>query len=82
MAELRLFHQFVTPQVSFLFRSQVTGMVYLAYGAIFAKATEGFSKTDLREHRHDGDRNAVWRFIVAVKHFCYWFPELSLRLRL
>ena len=44
----------------------VSGMVYPAYGLIFAKGIDGFAKVDPRERRHDGDRNALWLFIVAI----------------
>jgi ATP-binding cassette, subfamily B (MDR/TAP), member 1 len=37
----------------------LTGMVYPAFGIVFAKGIEGFSKSG-RERQHDGDRNALW----------------------
>ena len=41
-------------------------MVYPAFGVVFAKGVEGFAKIDPRERRHDGDRNALWLFILAI----------------
>ena len=41
-------------------------MVYPAFGVVFAKGIEGFSKVNPAERRHDGDRNALWLFIIAI----------------
>lgn len=38
----------------------VTGMVYPAFGIVFAKGIDGFSQIDPHVRRHDGDRNALW----------------------
>lgn len=38
----------------------VTGMVYPAFGVVYAKGIEGFSYTDPKERRFAGDRNALW----------------------
>ena len=41
-------------------------MLYPAYAFIFSKGIEGFAKIDPRERRHDGDRNALWLFVIAI----------------
>jgi ATP-binding cassette subfamily B (MDR/TAP) protein 1 len=38
----------------------VTGMVYPAFGIIFAKGITGYQR------RLDGDRNALWLFVIAI----------------
>ncbi|KAK0457582.1 P-loop containing nucleoside triphosphate hydrolase protein [Desarmillaria tabescens] len=43
----------------------MTGMAYLAFGIVYAKAIHGFSFTG-SELRHSGDRNALWFFIIAI----------------
>jgi ATP-binding cassette subfamily B (MDR/TAP) protein 1 len=37
-----------------------TGMVYPAFGVLFAKAIVGFSQTNNSERRNEGDRDALW----------------------
>ena len=44
----------------------MTGAVYPAFGVVFAKGIEGFSKVNPAERRYDGDRNALWLFIIAI----------------
>ncbi|CAA7269322.1 unnamed protein product [Cyclocybe aegerita] len=44
----------------------VSGMVYPAFGVVFAKGIEGFSALEASERRHQGDRNALWLFIIAI----------------
>jgi len=44
----------------------VTGAVYPVVGVVFAKGIEGFSKPTSAERRHDGDRIALWLFIIAI----------------
>jgi len=44
----------------------VTGMVYPAFGVLFSRGISAFSKIDPHERRHEGDRNALWLFIVAI----------------
>ncbi|KXN88295.1 Leptomycin B resistance protein pmd1 [Leucoagaricus sp. SymC.cos] len=46
--------------------ASVTGMVYPAFGIVFAKGIEGFSQLDPHERRFQGDRNALWFFIIAI----------------
>ena len=41
-------------------------MVYPAFGVVFSKGISGFSKIDPRERRHEGDRNALWLFIISI----------------
>lgn len=39
---------------------------------MFAKGIEGFSEIDPKVRRHEGDRNALWFFIIAIAStFCY-----------
>lgn len=38
----------------------VTGMVYPAFGVVFAKGINGFSLPTAAERRFQGDRNALW----------------------
>jgi len=43
-----------------------TGMVYPAFGVIYALSLDGFSLQDPHARRHAGDRNALWFFLIAV----------------
>ncbi|KAG9014674.1 GTPase-activating protein [Tulasnella sp. 427] len=43
-----------------------TGLVYPAFGIVFGKAMNGFSLQDRHGLRHEGDRNALWMFIIAI----------------
>ena len=45
-------------------------MVYPAYGIVFAKGLNGFSDLDPHKRRHDGDRVALWLFIIAILSAC------------
>ncbi|KAG8914035.1 GTPase-activating protein [Tulasnella sp. 408] len=42
------------------------GLIYPAFGIVYAKAMDGFSLQDRHALRHEGDRNALWMFIVAL----------------
>jgi ATP-binding cassette subfamily B (MDR/TAP) protein 1 len=44
----------------------MTGMVYPAFGVVYAKGIQGFSEVHAAERRHMGDRNALWMFIIAI----------------
>lgn len=44
----------------------VSGMVYPAFGIVFSKGIGAFSSLDPHQRRHDGDRVALWFFIIAV----------------
>lgn len=46
--------------------ASATGMVYPAFGVVYAKGIQGFSALDNHTRRHDGDRNALYMFIIAV----------------
>ncbi|KAJ3513963.1 hypothetical protein NLJ89_g2654 [Agrocybe chaxingu] len=46
--------------------SCVSGMVYPAFGIVFAKGIEGFSALEASERRRQGDRNALWLFVIAI----------------
>jgi len=48
----------------------VSGMVFPAYGVVFAKGINGFSDLDPRQRRHDGDRAALWLFLIAIISTC------------
>ncbi|TCD62992.1 GTPase-activating protein [Steccherinum ochraceum] len=48
----------------------LSGMVYPAFGVVFAKGINAFSELDAGERRHDGDRNALWFFIIALGSTC------------
>ena len=41
-------------------------MVYPAFGIVYAKAINDFQSTDHRQLRFNGDRNALWFFIIAL----------------
>ena len=42
------------------------GATYPSYGVVFSKAINTFSETDPHQRRHDGDRNALYFFIIAI----------------
>ncbi|KIL62960.1 hypothetical protein M378DRAFT_80370 [Amanita muscaria Koide BX008] len=44
----------------------LNGMVYPAFGLVFAKSIDTFSQIDPQERRTQGDRNALWFFIIAI----------------
>ena len=44
----------------------MTGATYPSFGIVFGKAINTFSELDPHQRRHDGDRNALWFFIIAV----------------
>ncbi len=46
--------------------ASLTGMVYPAFGIVYAKAVTTFQSTDHHTLRHAGDRNALWFFIIAI----------------
>ncbi|KAL4246649.1 GTPase-activating protein [Abortiporus biennis] len=50
--------------------ASMTGMVHPAFGIVFSKALNGFSDLDPNQRRHDGDRNALWFFIIALISTC------------
>lgn len=43
-----------------------TGMVYPAFGLVYAKALDGFALPNPLDRRHAGDRNALWVFLIAI----------------
>ena len=45
-------------------------MVFPAYGVVFSKGVNGFSDLDPRQRRHDGDRVALWLFLIAIISTC------------
>ncbi|KAI0778611.1 multidrug resistance protein 1 [Trametes elegans] len=42
------------------------GALYPCYGIVFAKAINGFADTTNAQRRFDGDRAALWFFIIAI----------------
>ncbi|KAG6907876.1 hypothetical protein DXG01_007040 [Tephrocybe rancida] len=46
--------------------ASMTGMVYPAFGIVYAKGIQGFSATTREEIRFQGDRNALWFFLIAI----------------
>ncbi|KAG6840985.1 hypothetical protein C0991_002875 [Blastosporella zonata] len=46
--------------------ASMTGMVYPAFGIVYAKGINGFSAVTREEKRFQGDRNALWFFIIAI----------------
>lgn len=46
-------------------------MVYPAYGVVFSKGISGLSDLDPHKRRHDGDRTALWLFIIAILSACF-----------
>ncbi|PCH40227.1 multidrug resistance protein 1 [Wolfiporia cocos MD-104 SS10] len=42
------------------------GATYPSFGIVYAKGIDGFSVTDEPVRRHDGDRVALWFFIIAI----------------
>ncbi|KAF9230206.1 P-loop containing nucleoside triphosphate hydrolase protein [Melanogaster broomeanus] len=44
----------------------VAGMVNPVFAIVYAQAINGFSATDPSVRRTDGDRNALWFFIIAI----------------
>jgi ATP-binding cassette subfamily B (MDR/TAP) protein 1 len=49
-----------------LIAAAMTGMVYPAFGVVYAKGIAAFSDLDPHKRRHDGDRVALWLFLIAV----------------
>ncbi|KAG1745981.1 P-loop containing nucleoside triphosphate hydrolase protein [Suillus paluster] len=43
-----------------------SGAVYPAFGIVYGQAISGFSAPTNAERRYDGDRNALWFFIIAI----------------
>ncbi|KAG8944771.1 GTPase-activating protein [Tulasnella sp. 408] len=42
------------------------GLVYPAFGIVFGKAMDAFSLQDRHELRFQGDRNALWMFVISI----------------
>ncbi|KAF8627411.1 hypothetical protein AX17_006226 [Amanita inopinata Kibby_2008] len=54
----------------------LTGAVHPAFGLVYAKAIQAFSEPDPHTRRVQGDRNALWLFIIAViSAFCIGFQN-------
>ncbi|KAH9985634.1 P-loop containing nucleoside triphosphate hydrolase protein [Russula compacta] len=48
------------------FFSIATGCVFPAFGIVWANAVSNFSDSSAHERRYQGDRNALWSFIVSI----------------
>ncbi|KAF4617465.1 hypothetical protein D9613_006094 [Agrocybe pediades] len=46
--------------------ASMTGMVYPAFGVVYARGIQGFSASNNHDRRFEGDRNALWMFIIAI----------------
>ncbi|EGO23855.1 hypothetical protein SERLADRAFT_450147 [Serpula lacrymans var. lacrymans S7.9] len=46
--------------------ASLTGMVYPVFGIVYGSAINGFSVPDNATRRFDGDRNALWFFVIAI----------------
>ncbi|KXN91892.1 Leptomycin B resistance protein pmd1 [Leucoagaricus sp. SymC.cos] len=44
----------------------LVGLIYPACGVVYALSVEGFSQPDPHVRRREGDRNALWFFILAI----------------
>ncbi|KAI0319342.1 multidrug resistance protein 1 [Amylostereum chailletii] len=44
----------------------MTGCVYPCFGIVFAKAINAFGLTSPHERREQGDRNALWFFVISI----------------
>ena len=44
----------------------MNGAVYPVFGIVFGNAVNAFSQSDPHKRRHDGDRNALYFFIIAI----------------
>ncbi|OCH89914.1 P-loop containing nucleoside triphosphate hydrolase protein [Obba rivulosa] len=43
-----------------------SGFTYPAFGIVYAKGINAFSDTNNHARRHDGDRTALWFFLIAI----------------
>lgn len=43
-----------------------SGCVFPAFGIVWSQAVTGFSDTNPHTRRHDGDRSALWSFIISI----------------
>ncbi|KAG8935087.1 GTPase-activating protein [Tulasnella sp. 418] len=63
--------------------ASLSGLVYPAFGIVFAQAIEAFSLQDRHKLRFEGDRNALWLFIIAILSTAaianqnYWFSSTA-----
>ena len=48
----------------------VSGMVHPAMGILYATGINGFSDLDPRQRRRDGDRTALYYFVIAIISTC------------
>ena len=49
----------------------MTGLVYPGFGILYAIAVTSFQNADDHSKlRHDGDKNALWFFVIALLSMC------------
>lgn len=48
----------------------MSGLVYPAFGVVYAKGINAFSDLDPHQRRHDGDRAALYLFVIALVSTC------------
>ncbi|KAH8822799.1 ste6-like protein [Flagelloscypha sp. PMI_526] len=53
-------------QIISLFCALITGAVFPVYGIVFSQAIQGFSAIKDSDKRSQGDRNALWLFIIGI----------------
>ncbi|KAI0375403.1 multidrug resistance protein 1 [Pilatotrama ljubarskyi] len=66
------------------------GAAYPCLGIVFARGINGFSDTTNAQRRFDGDRNALWFFVIAlaamivnsIQHYCFGSSAALLAARL
>ena len=50
---------------------KVAGLVYPGFGVLYAFAVTSFQNaSDHNKVRHDGNRNALWLFVIAIVSMC------------
>ncbi|KIM82065.1 hypothetical protein PILCRDRAFT_483988 [Piloderma croceum F 1598] len=46
--------------------ASLSGGIVPSYGIVFAKGVTGFSDNNIHQRRHDGDRSALWLFLIGI----------------
>ncbi|KZV69067.1 P-loop containing nucleoside triphosphate hydrolase protein [Peniophora sp. CONT] len=52
-----------------VFFAMCSGAVYPSFGVVFSQGITAFGESDNLERRHDGDRNALWFFLISILAF-------------
>ncbi|KAL0565464.1 hypothetical protein V5O48_016559, partial [Marasmius crinis-equi] len=56
----------------------LTGLIYPAFGIVYGQAVNTFATQDRHVLRHEGDRNALWFFVIAIlSFFCIGIQNYS-----